>query len=91
MTTSDVVNIVGQALLLTLKVAGPFLVANLLVGVVTSVFQSVFSVQEQSLSFVPKLAASALVLVTMGGWMLGQITAFVGLLFHQVPHLLAGH
>ena len=88
MNESDVLHIAGQALMLAAKLAGPLLVASLLVGVVVSLVQAVFQVQDQTLSMVPKLAAGALVLFMTGGWMLRVTVEFTQQLFEQIPQLV---
>jgi flagellar biosynthetic protein FliQ len=85
-----IIGIAAQALLLTAKLAGPILIASVVVGLLVSVLQAVVSVQEQSLSFVPKLAVTGLILLVGGHWMIGQLTGFVYGLYAQIPHLLAG-
>ncbi len=88
MNENDVVQIAGQALLLAAKLAGPLLIAALLVGVVVSLVQAVFQVQDQTLSMVPKLAVGALLLVLTGGWMLRITVEFTQQLFERIPDLV---
>lgn len=88
MTETDVVNIAGQALVLAAKLAGPLLLVALVVGVVVSLLQAVFQVQDQTLSMVPKLAAGAVVLVLSGGWMLRITADFTRTLFERIPDLV---
>jgi flagellar biosynthetic protein FliQ len=85
---SDVVHIAGQALLLAAKLAGPLLIVSLVVGVVVSLVQAVFQVQDQTLSMVPKLAIGALVLALTGGWMLRITVEFTQQLFARIPELV---
>jgi len=85
---SDVMNLAGQALLLAAKLAGPLLLVALVVGVVISLVQAVFQVQDQTLSMVPKLAISALVLALTGGWMLRITVEFTQQLFERIPDLV---
>jgi flagellar biosynthetic protein FliQ len=59
-----------------LYIVTPFLGVTLLVGLVTSLLQSVTSLQEQTLSFVPKLIALAVVTVALGPWLLRSLTEF---------------
>ena len=88
MTETDVVHIAGQALVLAAKLAGPLLLVALVVGVVVSLLQAVFQVQDQTLSMVPKLAAGAVVLVLSGGWMLRITVDFTRTLFERIPDLV---
>ena len=88
MTETDVVHIAGQALVLAAKLAGPILLVALVIGVVVSLLQAVFQVQDQTLSMVPKLAAGAVVLVLSGGWMLRITVEFTQQLFERIPELV---
>lgn len=90
MTQADALHLASQAMLVTVKLAAPILVASLAVGVIISIFQSVTQIQEFTLTFVPKLAAVALVILISGHWMLGEIVAYSNSLFEQLPRLLGG-
>ncbi len=85
---ATIVSIVAAALLTAMKVAGPVLVATLAVGLVISVVQSATQIQEQTLSFVPKLLVAAVVLVVTGSWCLRVLTGFTREIFARVPLLL---
>ena len=87
MNETDVLHIAGQALVLAAKLAGPLLIVSLLVGVVVSLVQAVFQVQDQTLSIVPKLIGGAVVLTLTGGWMLRITVEFTQQLFDQIPQL----
>lgn len=88
MTDTDVVHLAASALLLAGKLAGPLLLVSLAVGVLVSLFQTVFQVQDQTLAMVPKLAAGALVLVFAGNWMLHSVVEFTQQLFATIPKLV---
>jgi flagellar biosynthesis protein FliQ len=88
MTEIDVINVGTQALMVAAKLAGPLLIVTLIVGVVVSLFQAVFQVQDQTLSMVPKLALGAAVLVLTGGWMLRTIIEYTQALFGSIPDLI---
>ncbi len=88
MNETDVVHIASQALLLAAKLAGPLLIVALVVGVVVSLLQAVFQVQDQTLSMVPKLALGGLVLALTGGWMLRITVEFTQQLFERIPQLV---
>jgi len=85
---TDVVHIAGQALMLAAKLAGPLLLVALVVGVVVSLLQAVFQVQDQTLSMVPKLALGGMVLALTGGWMLRITVEFTQQLFERIPDLV---
>jgi flagellar biosynthetic protein FliQ len=88
MNQDTVVSIVTQAMEVTLKVALPVLMAGLIVGLAVSVLQAVTQIQEQTLSFIPKILALALVLVVAGPWMLGQLVTWTTELYASIPSLV---
>lgn len=81
MTVNDVTAIASEALFLVIKVAAPILLVSLIVGLVVSIFQTVTSIQEQTLTFVPKIIAIFLTLILLGNWILTQITEFMNRLW----------
>jgi flagellar biosynthesis protein FliQ len=89
MNDADVIQIAVQTMLVTAKVAAPILIVTLVVGFVISLLQSVTQIQEVTLSFVPKLAGCAVVLIVAGNWMLAELTSFTRALFDLIPGLLA--
>ena len=90
MNTDVVISLATQAMQLALKVALPLLLAGLVVGLVVSVFQAVTQIQEQTLAFIPKIIAIALVLVIAGPWMLGQVISYTSDLYNGIPGLVGG-
>jgi flagellar biosynthetic protein FliQ len=68
-------------------VAGPILAAALLTGLVISILQVTTQLQEMTLSYVPKLLVSALILMLLGPWMLGRITQFAIEMIAMIPDL----
>jgi flagellar biosynthesis protein FliQ len=90
MDSNTAVTIVGQAIVLVAKVAGPILVATLCIGLIISVFQSVTSVQESSLSFLPKLVVVAALLSLTGHWMLNEVLDYTEQLYNSIPKLVSG-
>lgn len=88
MTDNDIVHICSQALVLAAKLSGPLLLVALVSGVVISLLQAVFQVQDQTLSTVPKLALGAAVLALTGGWMLRISVEFTRELFERIPQLV---
>tara|TARA_B100000900_G_C20397551_1_gene641285 strand:- start:194 stop:442 length:249 start_codon:yes stop_codon:yes gene_type:complete len=73
--------LVRQTLLITLLISTPILTAGILVGLVVSIAQAVTQIQEQTLSFVPKIAAMILVAVALLGWIANQLVDFATILF----------
>ncbi len=90
MTSQQVIDIGTRALIVTAKIAGPFLAVVLAVGVVIGLLQSVTQLQEQTLTFVPKLIGSAVVIAVSGNWMLATLVSFGNELMAGIPALLNG-
>lgn len=90
MTTQQVIDIGTRALLMCAKVAGPFLIVVLAVGVVIGLLQSITQLQEQTLTFVPKLVGAAIVIAVSGNWMLQSLVTFSQELMSTIPALLNG-
>ena len=88
MTDHAVINIAVQSILLATKLAAPILIVALGIGLVIGLLQSATQIQEQTLTFVPKLAGVALVILLAGHWMLGETIAFTHTLFNMIPQLL---
>lgn len=84
-----VIHIVAGALLTATKLSGPILVTTLVVGLALSVLQSATQIQESTLTFVPKLAIAAVVLVVTGAWSLRVLEGFTREIFAMVPELVA--
>ena len=77
MNVDIVVDIMREALFLILKTAAPPLIVSLVIGLLVSVFQTVTSIQEQTLTFVPKMVGMFLTLMLIGHWMLNGMTTFM--------------
>jgi flagellar biosynthetic protein FliQ len=90
MTTQQVIDIGTQALIVCAKVAGPFLIVVLAIGIVVGLLQSVTQLQEPTLTFVPKLIGAAVVIAVSGNWMLASLVSFGHELMAGVPALLNG-
>ena len=88
MTDTTVIEIALRMMTVTAKVAAPILITSLAIGLAISLFQSVTQIQEVTLTFVPKLAGVALVIVISGHWMLGQLISFTTQLFDLIPRLI---
>ncbi len=84
----QVIQIVAAALLTATKLSGPVLVATLAIGLGLSIVQSATQIQESTLTFLPKLFVSALVLVLTGAWALRTLEGFTRELFSLVPSLI---
>ena len=77
MTEGQVMDVVRQALFLIIECAAPLLIISLVVGLVISIFQTLTSIQEQTLTFVPKIVAVFVGMMIFGTWMLNNITEFM--------------
>jgi flagellar biosynthetic protein FliQ len=88
MDTDVVVSLATQAMSLALKISLPLLGVGLVVGVLISIIQAVTSIQEQTLSFIPKVLAMAIVLVVGGPWMLNQLLAYTTDLWTSIPDMV---
>ena len=77
MTQETVLNIAVDALYTIIIVSAPVLLVSLIVGLLVSIFQTATSIQEQTLTFVPKIIAVFVTLMICGDWMLTKMTEFM--------------
>ena len=87
MTEQVIIDIFTQTLVLIIKVSAPMLLVSLVVGLIISILQTVTSIQEQTLTFVPKLLAIFLTLILAGNWILTSLKEFVIELFQFQTYL----
>lgn len=87
MTEEVIIDIFTQTLVLIIKVSAPMLLVSLVVGLVVSILQTVTSIQEQTLTFVPKLLAIFLTLMLAGNWILTMLKEFIIELFQFQTYL----
>uniref|UniRef100_A0A7C5V5P1 Flagellar biosynthetic protein FliQ n=1 Tax=Caldicellulosiruptor owensensis TaxID=55205 RepID=A0A7C5V5P1_9FIRM len=88
MDTSVVLEIARQAILTAFYVAGPILLVSMLVGIVISILQAATQINEQTLTFVPKLIAIALSLLVFGQWMLAKLVEFTRYLWVNINQFI---
>jgi flagellar biosynthesis protein FliQ len=88
MTQDTVVSIVVQAMEVGLKVALPILLVGLVIGLLVSIFQAVTQIQEQTLSFIPKILGLVAVIVIGGPWMLGTLLSWTEQLWTSIPSVV---
>ena len=79
-----------EALLLTLMVSAPMLLAGLVVGVLVSLLQAVTQIQEMTLTFIPKILAVSLALYLFLPWMLTALVDYTRRVFEALPHSFPG-
>lgn len=84
MTQNQVLYMAKEALGTAILVGGPILGVSLLVGLLVSIFQAMTQIQEQTLSFIPKILAIAAVLMLLGPWMLSVLTVYTENLLKQL-------
>ena len=87
MTEEVIIDIFTQTLVLIIKVSAPMLLVSLVVGLIISILQTVTSIQEQTLTFVPKLLAIFLTLMLAGNWILNSLKEFIIELFQFQSYL----
>ena len=81
MSIDQVVDIAKRALWLIIETSAPLLLVSLIVGLIISIFQTVTSIQDQTLTFVPKILAVFITLMLCGGWIMDNIVSFMERLF----------
>ena len=81
MTINDVTAIAEDALFTIIKCSAPLLLVSLVVGLIVSIFQTVTSIQEQTLTFVPKIICVFLALILFGNWMMNSMVEFMNVLW----------
>ncbi|MCM1261614.1 MAG: flagellar biosynthesis protein FliQ [Butyrivibrio sp.] len=77
MTIDDITAIASECLFTIVKTAAPVLLVSLCIGLTVSIFQTVTSIQEQTLTFVPKVLGIFITLMLLGHWMLNNMVTFM--------------
>ena len=90
MNEDVVINVGMQAMQLAFKIAMPLLLVGLVIGLVISVFQAVTQIQEQTLTFIPKIVGMGVVLVVAGPWMLSEVVTYTEQLYSSLPTMIDG-
>ena len=88
MNVEIVSEITNKALYLVIKISMPLLLVSLIVGLLISIFQTVTSIQEQTLTFVPKIICVFLTLMLLGHWMMNQLIEYMTDLWMNVNNYL---
>lgn len=84
MTQAEVLDIVYETFQMALQMAMPFLVISMIVGVIIAIFQAATQINEQTMTFVPKLLAVLAILGLLGSTMLGRMQEFVQKIFSMI-------
>lgn len=77
MTINDVAEIMSRGLYTIVITAAPVLLVSLTIGLIVSIFQTITSIQEQTLTFVPKVLGIFLTIILLGHWMLNNMVGFM--------------
>ena len=85
MTPEHSLTLVSDGVITVIAMVSVLVVPSLLIGLLVSIFQTATSIQEQTLSFLPRLVATLLTLVFTGSWMLERITTLVQQIFGSIP------
>lgn len=83
-----VIDIIRQALWIVIKVSFPILIVSMVIGLIISVLQTVTSIQEQTLTFVPKLIAIILVIMISGNWIMTEVRNFAVELYSNFSYYI---
>lgn len=87
MTQHLAIDLTRNALVMTIIIASPMLAIGMIVGLLISIFQTTTSIQEQTLTFVPKLFAILISVAAFGPWMIRMMSEYVVLLLTSLPDL----
>lgn len=88
MDQQTVIDLVQNALFTTIKVSAAPLILGLIIGVVVSIFQTITSIQEPTLAFIPKILAVLISIIIFGPFMITTLTEYVIQLFNNIPELI---
>jgi flagellar biosynthetic protein FliQ len=83
----EVILLLQQGIRVILVIAAPLLLSALTVGLIVAILQATTSIQEQTLTFVPKIAAILLMLAFLGGWMFSYLRDYTVELFRRIPDM----
>ena len=90
MDIGTIMKLASDALMLAIKLAGPFLLVTLVVGRVVSISQAATQLQEFTLQFIPNIIAVVIVLVVAGPWMINNLVFYTAELFKSIPQIVNG-
>jgi flagellar biosynthetic protein FliQ len=88
MTYAAALSLGREAIFTALIVAAPMLLFGLVTGLVVSIFQAVTQIQEQTLTFIPKILVSAIAILFFGPFMLAMLTSFMARVFTNIPQYI---
>ncbi len=88
MTLGSVIALMRGGIFQILSLAAPVLVSALIVGLVVAIFQATTSIQEQTLTFVPKIMTILAMIALLGGWMFASLQDYTITLFNMIPQMV---
>ena len=88
MTPEVVMDLLGDAFYLTVVIVALIVGPSLVVGLIVSMFQAATQINEQTLSFLPRLLITLATIMIAGGWLITQFTDLFERLFYEIPHLI---
>ena len=88
MTPESVITIGKQALEVFILVSAPMLITALATGLIVSIFQAATQINEMTLSFIPKLLVTFIIMIVFGAWMIGQLVDYTQSIFSNIPNLV---
>lgn len=83
-----ILDISRETIWIVVKVAAPLLLISLVIGLIISIFQTITSIQEQTLTFVPKFLAVMAILLLCGGWMMDSMSDLLVDIINQIPDIV---
>lgn len=87
MSQGEILNVFNEGLWLIVMIAGPILLASVVIGLIVAIFQAATQIHEQTLTFVPKLIVIALIFLVSGSWMMRLMIEFMENLFKTIAGL----
>jgi flagellar biosynthetic protein FliQ len=87
MDTAFVLKLLNETLVMILLLSAPALVASLVIGLLISIFQATTQIQEQTLTFVPKIVVTFLALAITGPWLISQLVVFTQRVYGLIPRV----
>lgn len=87
MTEQTIIDIGGKAIMVAMQVAAPALISTLLVGLVVSVIQAATQINEQTLTFIPKILVMSIALAVAGPWIIQTMMNFTVDIFNAIPNV----
>ena len=87
MSLGEATSLLRQGIFEVLMIASPLLLSALIVGLIVAILQATTSIQEQTLTFVPKIFAILLMLAFLGGWMFSSMREYTVQLFMKIPEM----